>query len=131
MEVRRVGAVDAVEFQEKVWSKREPAILCGLDLGKAQDLWSPEYLSNQVGSQPVKVHVCPEPQMDFITKNFVYRFEVCLWGTSFVHKLRGHGMCKVPVPVGMVILRARQWTGRHRFSWLDVGMDTVCNIGHV
>ena len=65
--------LDAVEFQEKVLRERIPTILCGLDLGRAPDLWTPDYLSQKVGSQTVKVHVCPEPKMDFMRKNFVYR----------------------------------------------------------
>ena len=72
--VKRVSNVcTAQEFQELVSSSREPAILCGLDLGPARELWTPQYLREKCGNQPVKVHVCPTPKMDFISKNFLYK----------------------------------------------------------
>lgn len=74
-EVKRVHGVSSAEkFEETVGRLREPAILCGLDLGPATTLWTPQYLREKCGKEPVlKVHVCPEKKMDFITKNFAYK----------------------------------------------------------
>lgn len=72
--VTRVHDVFSVEdFQEKVSKLREPAILCGLDLGRAPKLWNPQYLSGKCSNNPVKVHVCPVQQMNFVNKNFAYK----------------------------------------------------------
>ena len=73
--VKRVHNVcTAEEFQEAVGRLREPAILCGLDLGPATALWTPHYLKEKCGKDPMlKIHVCPEKQMNFITKNFAYK----------------------------------------------------------
>lgn len=73
--VRRMHDVfTAEEFQEKACKLREPVILCGLDLGRAPKQWSPQYLKERGGNHPVKVHVCPHKQMDFISKNFAYKY---------------------------------------------------------
>lgn len=72
--VRRVHDVlNMQDFQEKVSQLREPVILCGLDLGSAPRLWNSQYLQERCGGNPVKVHVCPVKQMDFILKNFAYK----------------------------------------------------------
>ena len=76
--VKKVGRVHDVstaeQFQETVARLREPTILCGLDLGPATKLWTPQYLREKCGKEPVlKIHVCPEQQMNFITKNFAYK----------------------------------------------------------
>ena len=68
-----MSVASRLEFEETVWRKREPAVLYGLDLGRAPSTWTPEYLGRQVGSQTVKVHVSPEPCMNFLKKNFIYR----------------------------------------------------------
>lgn len=60
-------------FEAEISVKREPAVLRGLDLGSAVEKWTPGYLAERGREKPVKVHVCPSPQMDFINKNFVYR----------------------------------------------------------
>ncbi len=62
------------EFHSTVYPARRPAILRGIDLGRAPGLWTPDYLCQHCGSQPVKVHVCPVAQMDFINKNFAYKY---------------------------------------------------------
>ena len=72
-DVRRVKVVTAEDFQERVYKFREPTILCGLDLGLAPSLWTPQYLGEKCGNIPVKIHVCPQEMMDFIHKNFAYR----------------------------------------------------------
>ena len=61
------------QFHALVYPTRQPAVLRGVPLGRAPSLWTPDYLAGQCGDQPVKVHVSPVPQMDFIQKNFVYR----------------------------------------------------------
>ncbi len=66
------------DFEENVRDKREPAVLKGLDLGRAPEAWTPEYLGDAVGNQIVKVHVSPEPCMNFLSKNFVYRYIIRL-----------------------------------------------------
>ena len=74
MQVKRVYNVDSQEdFLEKVSRHRQPAILCGLDLGDAPELWTPQYLRERCGCYPVKVHVCPVHKMDFLLKNFAYK----------------------------------------------------------
>lgn len=62
------------EFYSIVYPRRQPAVLRGIDLGRAPGLWTPDYLCEHCGSRPVKVHVCPVAQMDFITKNFAYKY---------------------------------------------------------
>ena len=61
------------QFHALVYPTRQPAVLRDVPLGRAPSLWTPDYLAGQCGDQPVKVHVSPVPQMDFIQKNFVYR----------------------------------------------------------
>lgn len=61
------------EFHSTVYPTRRPTILRGVSLGPAPSLWTPSYLAEKCGSLPVKIHVSPVPQMDFINKNFVYR----------------------------------------------------------
>ena len=69
------------EFLGQVYPTRKPAILRGVDLGPATQLWTPEYLC-QCWKGTVKAHVCPVPQMDFIKKNFAYKYVY-----SKLHKL--------------------------------------------
>ena len=67
--------VDSVEqVQAVVYHTRRPTVLKGVPLNVAPSLWTPEYLADACGSQSVKLHVSPVPQMDFIRKNFVYRY---------------------------------------------------------
>ena len=61
------------QFHELVYPARRPAVLRGAPLGRAPSLWTPGYLAEKCGERPVRVHVSPVPQMDFIRKNFVYR----------------------------------------------------------
>lgn len=61
------------QFHDQVYPARRPAVLRGVPLGPAPSLWTPDYLCGKCGERPVKVHVSPVPQMDFIRKNFVYR----------------------------------------------------------
>ena len=61
-------------FLAEVYPKRQPAILRDVSLGPASDLWTAEYIAGKVGDRPVKVHVCPTDKMDFLTKNFAYKW---------------------------------------------------------
>lgn len=72
--VKRVCNVSTPEeFQATVSETRQPLVLCGLDLGAAPERWTPQYLREKCGGTPVKVHVCPEQQMNFVKKNFLYK----------------------------------------------------------
>ncbi|XP_066474751.1 tRNA wybutosine-synthesizing protein 5 isoform X2 [Tiliqua scincoides] len=53
--------------------QRKPVVLKGLDLGPCTSKWTVDYLSQAAGNKEVKVHVSSVPQMDFLSKNFVYR----------------------------------------------------------
>lgn len=64
---------DEATFLERVYPTKRPAILRGIDLGRAPHLWTVDHLCAKCGSRPVKVHVCPMPQADFIKKNFAYK----------------------------------------------------------
>ena len=63
------------QFLSVVYPSREPCILHGVDIGPAPSLWTIDYLSKICGhDRNVKVHVCPQRHMDFIGKNFMYRY---------------------------------------------------------
>ncbi|XP_005416188.3 tRNA wybutosine-synthesizing protein 5 isoform X1 [Geospiza fortis] len=53
--------------------QRKPVVLTGLELGTCTTKWTIDYLSQAEGSKEVKIHVSAVPQMDFLSKNFVYR----------------------------------------------------------
>ena len=70
----RVFSVSTREqFESEVYPSRQPAVIRGVDLGRAPSVWSPEYLCDKCGARPVRVHVSPVQQMDFISKNFAYK----------------------------------------------------------
>ncbi|XP_068688938.1 tRNA wybutosine-synthesizing protein 5-like [Montipora foliosa] len=60
-------------FETSISPKRMPAIIRKLDIGRAPDKWTPQYLSQHGADKSVKVHVCPTGKMDFIHKNFAYK----------------------------------------------------------
>ena len=60
-------------FNQQISRKREPAVLRNLDIGEGWKVWTSEYLASAVGDIPVKIHVCPVSQMDFLKKNFLYK----------------------------------------------------------
>ena len=63
------------QFLSVIYPSREPCILRGVDIGPAPSLWTADYLSQICGhDHNVKVHVCPQSHMDFIGKNFMYRY---------------------------------------------------------
>ncbi|XP_077996934.1 tRNA wybutosine-synthesizing protein 5-like [Glandiceps talaboti] len=61
------------EFVQEIYPKRLPVVLRGLDIGACKEKWTTDFLCQNGGSQEVKVHVSPTPEMDFINKNFAYR----------------------------------------------------------
>lgn len=61
------------EFLGEICPGRKPAVLRGLDLGSCTTKWTVEYLCERLGDAPVKVHVAPQPCLDFVSKNFAYR----------------------------------------------------------
>ncbi|GFO09631.1 tRNA wybutosine-synthesizing protein 5 [Plakobranchus ocellatus] len=61
------------EFLSKVYPKREPVILRGLDIGPCTQKWTVPYLALTGGKKEVKLHVSSVCQMNFIDKNFIYR----------------------------------------------------------
>lgn len=54
--------------------QRKPLVLEGVDLGACTSKWTVDYLSQVGGRKEVKIHVAAVAQMDFISKNFVYRY---------------------------------------------------------
>lgn len=60
-------------FLQDIYPLRKPVVLKGLDLGPCTSKWTVDYLSQAAGNKVVKVHVSSVPQMDFLSKNFVYR----------------------------------------------------------
>ncbi|XP_076788010.1 tRNA wybutosine-synthesizing protein 5 isoform X3 [Arvicanthis niloticus] len=71
--VPRLRGVSREQFMEHLYPQRKPLVLEGLDLGSCTSTWTVDYLSHTGGTKEVKVHVAPVAQMDFISKNFVYR----------------------------------------------------------
>ncbi|KAK6643528.1 hypothetical protein RUM43_005038 [Polyplax serrata] len=52
---------------------RKPLLIRNWDIGSCVKDWTSEYVSNKVGSEPVKIHVTKDEKMDFINKNFIYK----------------------------------------------------------
>ncbi|XP_005080954.1 tRNA wybutosine-synthesizing protein 5 isoform X1 [Mesocricetus auratus] len=71
--VPRLRGVTREQFLEHLYPQRKPLVLEGLDLGSCTSKWTVAYLSQAGGTREVKIHVAAVPQMDFISKNFVYR----------------------------------------------------------
>ena len=67
-------------FHHQISPKREPAVLRNLDIGDDWKNWTSEYLANKIGDVPVKIHVSPVAQMDFLKKNFLYKY--VFWHSS-------------------------------------------------
>lgn len=53
--------------------ERKPFLIRNYDIGPCKTLWTPEYISEKMGSTPVKIHVSIHPKLDFINKNFSYK----------------------------------------------------------
>ncbi|XP_021053648.1 tRNA wybutosine-synthesizing protein 5 isoform X1 [Mus pahari] len=71
--VPRLRGVSREQFLEHLYPQRKPLVLEGLDLGSCTSKWTVDYLSQVGGTKEVKIHVAAVAQMDFISKNFVYR----------------------------------------------------------
>ena len=74
-------------FFNEFYFQRKPVILRGLDIGECVEKWTLEYLMQQGGDKSVKIHVSELPQMDFINKNFVYRFLNCSFSSLILNGL--------------------------------------------
>ena len=74
LQVPVVNVRTRVEFETLVYCKRKPAVIRGFDLGAAPQLWNASFLKDACGDIPVKVHVSPTSKMDFISKNFAYKY---------------------------------------------------------
>ena len=77
---------------EDVASVREPGVIRGVEIGKASSLWKqPSYLAKRCSSRQVRVHASPTPRMDFISKNFSYKWAPAaawlLWAPAAVQLL--------------------------------------------
>ncbi|KAL0278797.1 UNVERIFIED_CONTAM: hypothetical protein PYX00_000502 [Menopon gallinae] len=53
--------------------ERKPFLIRNFDIGPCKSEWTPEYMSQKMGSTPVKIHVSIHPKLDFINKNFLYK----------------------------------------------------------
>ncbi|XP_007933519.1 tRNA wybutosine-synthesizing protein 5 [Orycteropus afer afer] len=71
--VPRLEGVSRERFTQHLYPQRKPLVLEGIDLGACTSKWTVDYLSQVGGRKEVKIHVAAVPQMDFISKNFVYR----------------------------------------------------------
>ncbi|XP_064290080.1 tRNA wybutosine-synthesizing protein 5 isoform X2 [Passer domesticus] len=71
--VERLDGVTRERFLRDIYPRRKPVVLTGLELGACTTKWTTDYLSQAEGSKEVKIHVSAVPQMDFLSKNFVYR----------------------------------------------------------
>ena len=72
--VPRFEGVSQEQFIEHLYPQRKPLVLEGIDLGACTSKWTVDYLSQVGGRKEVKIHVAAVAQMDFISKNFVYRY---------------------------------------------------------
>ncbi|XP_077927282.1 tRNA wybutosine-synthesizing protein 5 isoform X3 [Halichoerus grypus] len=71
--VPRLEGVSQEQFMQHLYPQRKPLVLEGIDLGACTSKWTVDYLSQVGGRREVKIHVAAVAQMDFISKNFVYR----------------------------------------------------------
>ncbi|XP_059709335.1 tRNA wybutosine-synthesizing protein 5 [Haemorhous mexicanus] len=71
--LERLEGVTRERFLRDIYPRRKPVVLTGLELGPCTTKWTIDYLSQAEGSKEVKIHVSAVPQMDFLSKNFVYR----------------------------------------------------------
>ncbi|TKC45114.1 hypothetical protein EI555_005559, partial [Monodon monoceros] len=71
--VPRLEGVSQEQFMEHLYPQRKPLVLEGIDLGTCTSKWTVDYLSQIGGRKEVKIHVAAVAQMDFVSKNFVYR----------------------------------------------------------
>ncbi|XP_076306272.1 tRNA wybutosine-synthesizing protein 5-like [Tachypleus tridentatus] len=67
------NGVSSETLINEIYPQRVPAVLKNINIGKCTEKWTAGYLAEQVGNQPVKVHVSTSTKLDFINKNFLYR----------------------------------------------------------
>lgn len=70
--------------------QRKPAVLRGVNLGPCLEQWTVEYLRQRGSDKEVKIHVSTVPQMDFLHKNFVYK-----WAVSHANTQKCRGRIQV------------------------------------
>ncbi|KAF6116803.1 tRNA-yW synthesizing protein 5 [Phyllostomus discolor] len=73
LQVPRLEGVSQEHFMQHLYPQRKPLVLEGMDLGTCTSKWTVDYLTQVGGGREVKIHVAAVAQMDFISKNFVYR----------------------------------------------------------
>ena len=64
--------------------QRVPAVLREVDIGPCKEKWSWSYLEQVGGQREVRVHVGSNAQMDFLHKNFAYRYQSTVYRYCFV-----------------------------------------------
>ena len=75
-QIIQVAIVENLEEAKKlIENKREPFILRNFDFGPCMTKWNVEYLQNVVKDKPVRIHVSSVSNMDFLKKNFLYRYK--------------------------------------------------------
>ncbi|XP_045703541.1 tRNA wybutosine-synthesizing protein 5 isoform X1 [Phyllostomus hastatus] len=73
LQVPRLEGVSEEHFMQHLYPQRKPLVLEGMDLGTCTSKWTVDYLTQVGAGREVKIHVAAVAQMDFISKNFVYR----------------------------------------------------------
>jgi len=58
-------------------------VLRGIDIGPCVEKWTVNYLAEKGGNKEVKIHVAKTTQMDFINKNFMYKYVFSYMYTVF------------------------------------------------
>lgn len=75
-EIRHLAVLDDsddIAAITDLYLQRKPFVMKACDIGTCTEKWDVNYLSEAVGNQEVKVHVCKSPLMDFVGKNFLYK----------------------------------------------------------
>ncbi|CAL1263935.1 unnamed protein product [Larinioides sclopetarius] len=67
-----IPVVSAAEVDDLL-EKRLPFVLHGANIGDCSEKWTPEYLSEVLGKEEVKIHVSESQHLDFLKKNFLYK----------------------------------------------------------
>ncbi|XP_064459258.1 tRNA wybutosine-synthesizing protein 5-like [Ornithodoros turicata] len=65
--------VDSQAFLSDIYPARNPVILRNVPIGACTSLWTSEYLQKHGGTKEVSVHVSPSRNLNFISRNFIYR----------------------------------------------------------
>ena len=71
--VKAQTGITVENFESEVAKHRTPCVLKGVNIGSCTDKWQVDYLMRNAGSKIATVHVCETPQMNFATKNYLYR----------------------------------------------------------